>query len=47
VRFVELGGEGFDVALARGEPCGLCGELLGCGVRECVVFVLEVDMVLS
>jgi hypothetical protein len=25
----------------------LCGELLGCGVRECVVFVLEVDMVLS
>ena len=44
VRFVRLGGEGFDLMLARGELRGLCGELLECGVRECVAFVLEVGI---
>ena len=45
VRLVQLGREGLDLVLARGELCGLCGELLG-RVRECVVFVLEISVVL-
>jgi len=46
VRLAQLGGEGVDLVLARGELYGLCGELLGGGVRDCVVFVLEIGVVL-
>jgi hypothetical protein len=46
VRLAQLGGEGFDLVLARSELCGLCAKLLGRGVRECVVFILEVGVVL-
>lgn len=46
VRRAQLSGEGVDLVLARGELCGLCGERLGGGVRDCVVFVLEIGVVL-
>jgi hypothetical protein len=41
VHFVQLSGEGFDLALARGELGGLCSELSGCDVGELVVFILR------
>jgi len=33
--FVRIGGEGLDLVLAHGELYGLCGGLLGRGVRVC------------
>ena len=44
--FVRIGGEGLDLVLAHGELYGFCGGLLGRGVRVCVIFVLETDVVL-
>jgi hypothetical protein len=44
--FVQLNSEEIDLALAHGELCSLCSELLGYGVEEWVIFVLEVGMVL-
>jgi len=44
--FVRIGGEGLDLVLAHGELYGLCSGLLGRGVRECVIFVLETNVVL-
>ena len=45
VRLAQFGGEGLDLVLARCKLCSLGGELLGCGVGECVVFVLEIGVV--